>query len=97
MAEHKMMARETTTKTTQMDLIHRDFEVKDIAQRCTAIQELNITRWCYRVEAIWHCSWAWFMKGIAKKLSTDNRDLGRERTKERDEVRGRGCSQLAST
>ena len=52
-AEHEITTRATTAKTIHIDFIHRDFEVRAIAKRYAAIQELNITRrWHDRTEAI---------------------------------------------
>jgi hypothetical protein len=44
-AEHEMTRRATTAKPTQIDFTRRGFEVRDIAQRYTAIRGLNIMRW----------------------------------------------------
>jgi len=52
-AEHETTTRATTAKTIQIDFIQREFEVRGIAQKHTAIRGVNVTRWWHdRTEAI---------------------------------------------
>ena len=92
-----MATRETTAKTIQNDLIRRDFEVRAIAQKYTAIRELNITR-CGTTERkqFEHRSRAWFLRRYRRR-TRDRRQGSRKekrvKTKKRD---GSGTLRLLS-
>jgi len=96
-AEHEITTRATTAKTTHIDFIHRDFEVRTIVQRHAANQELNITRrWHNRTETIGipfpSLVYERYRKRIVDRRQRP-RKKSRMKTKERD---GSGRSKLRS-
>ena len=88
MAKHETTTRATTAKTIHIGFIPRDFEVRAIAQRYTAIRKLNITRWWHDLTEAIEIVFPTLVYERYHERNLDrqqrSREKGKARTKSRD-------------